>query len=147
MAKKSKTQRAKASAKRADKREQARIAEEEEANREPEPVKEKGKVATLLEKTPLKRTDEEKAEAIQYKKEQQEQEEREKEEKKKNKKEHFVFFKNVRSEMKRVTWPSRQDVARWSLVVVGALVFFTVFVLVMDNLVVTPLLYLISSLA
>ena len=42
--------------------------------------------------------------------------------------------------MKRVTWPTRQDVIRWSGVVVGALVFFGVYVAVLDNVDRHPLL-------
>lgn len=147
MAKKSKSQRAKASARRAEKKERARIAEEEEQNLEPEPVKEKGKVVSFLESTPLKKTDEEKAEAAKAKQEEREREEKERAEAKKNKKPRFQGLRNVRAEMKRVTWPTRQDVVRWSLVVVAALIFFTLFVLIMDNAIVTPILYFISGLA
>ena len=57
------------------------------------------------------------------------------------------FLREVRSEMKRVTWPTKQDVLRWSGVVIVALVFFSVFVLVLDNFIVTPVLLGISSLA
>lgn len=147
MAKKSKTQRAKASARRAEKKERARIAEEEELNREPEPVVEKGKIASFLESTPLKKTDEEKAAAAKAKEEERAREEKEKAEAKKNKKPRFQGLRNVRAEMKRVTWPTRTDVFRWSGVVIAALVFFTVFVVVLDNFIVTPLLYFISGLA
>lgn len=147
MAKKSKTQRAKASARRQQKKEQARIAAEQEANAPEEAEVEKGKFTKFLESTPLKQSDEEKAERAQYKEEEKRREEREKAEAQKNKKPRFQFFRNVRSEMKRVTWPTREDTMRWSLVVVGALVFFTAFVLLMDNVIVTPVLYLISGLA
>ena len=58
----------------------------------------------------------------------------------------FQFFKDVRAEMKRVTWPTRTDVIRWSGVVVGALVFFGVYVAVLDNLIVTPALLALTSL-
>ncbi|MGI6591081.1 MAG: preprotein translocase subunit SecE [Eggerthellaceae bacterium] len=146
MAKKSKTQRAKASARRQKRKEQARIAEEEAAKAAEEPEEEKGKFTKFLESTPLKQSDEEKAERAQYKAEEKKREEREKAEAERNKKPHFQFFRNVRSEMKRVTWPTREDTARWSLVVLGALVFFTAFVLLMDNAIVTPILYLISGL-
>ena len=62
-------------------------------------------------------------------------------------KEHrFGFLKDVRSELKRVTWPTKQDVLRWSVVVVVALVFFGVYVAVLDNVVITPLLIAISGL-
>ena len=64
----------------------------------------------------------------------------------KAKKNRFQFFKDVRSEMKRVTWPTKQDVARWSLVVVVALLFFGVYVAVLDNAIITPVLYGISGL-
>lgn len=67
-------------------------------------------------------------------------------EKAKPKKERFKFLKDVRSEMKRVTWPSRQEVLRWSVVVVVALLFFGIYVAVLDNWVVTPILVLISGL-
>lgn len=63
----------------------------------------------------------------------------------KPKKQHFKFLKEVRSELKRVTWPTRIDVLRWSGIVVVALVFFGVFTAVLDNLIVTPLLVLISG--
>ena len=62
------------------------------------------------------------------------------------KKKHFQFLRDVRAEMKRVTWPTRQDVLRWSAVVVGALLFFGVYVAVLDNLIVTPALVALSSL-
>ena len=52
----------------------------------------------------------------------------------------------VRAEMKRVTWPTKQDVLRWSLVVVGALLFFGITVAVLDNLIITPVLVGISGL-
>jgi preprotein translocase subunit SecE len=147
MAKKSKAQRARASARRQGKKERARIAADEELNREPEPEVEKGKVTKFLESTPLKKTDEEKAAAAERKREERELEEKERAERKKNKKPMFQGLRNVRAEMRRVTWPTRQDVARWSLVVIVALIFFTFFVIVLDNFVVTPLLYFISGFA
>ena len=147
MAKKSKAQRARASARRQEKKERARLAAEEELNREPEPEVEKGAVVKFLESTPLKKTDEEKAAAAERKKEEREAEEKERAERKKNKKPRFQGLRNVRAEMRRVTWPTRQDVIRWSLVVVFALIFFTLFVVVLDNFVVTPILYFISGFA
>ena len=56
MAKKSKAQRARASARRQEKKERARIAAEEELNQEPEPEVEKGAVTKFLESTPLKKS-------------------------------------------------------------------------------------------
>lgn len=61
-----------------------------------------------------------------------------KKEDKPKKKSRFQFFKDVRAEMKRVTWPTRTDVLRWSGVVVGALVFFGVYVAILDNVIITP---------
>ncbi len=61
------------------------------------------------------------------------------------KKKRFQFFREVRAEMKRVTWPSRTDVLRWSGVVVVALLFFGVFVALLDNAIITPLLVLVSG--
>ena len=64
----------------------------------------------------------------------------------KPKKKRFQFIKDVRAEMKRVTWPTRTDVLRWSGVVVAALVFFGVYVAILDNLIVTPALVALSGL-
>ena len=64
----------------------------------------------------------------------------------KPKKVRFQFLKDVRAEMKRVTWPTRQDVVRWTGVVVGALIFFGVYVAILDNLIVSPGIVALSSL-
>jgi preprotein translocase subunit SecE len=56
-----------------------------------------------------------------------------------------TYVKNVRLEIKRTTWPSRQEVLRMSLIVVGALLFFGVFIFIMDW-VMTHLLELYSGL-
>ena len=66
--------------------------------------------------------------------------------KEKPKKVRFQFLHDVRAEMKRVTWPSRTDVMRWSGVVVGALLFFGVYTAVLDNAIVTPALVALTSL-
>ncbi|MCL1847958.1 MAG: preprotein translocase subunit SecE, partial [Coriobacteriia bacterium] len=44
----------------------------------------------------------------------------------------LTYFKNVRLEIKRTTWPSRNEVFRMSLIVVGALIFFGVFIFIID---------------
>ena len=62
------------------------------------------------------------------------------------KKKRFQFLRDVRSEMKRVTWPTKKDVLRWSVVVVAALLFFGVYVALLDNVIITPVLVGISSL-
>ena len=64
----------------------------------------------------------------------------------KPKKVRFQFLQDVRAEMKRVTWPSRTDVLRWSGVVVAALLFFGIYTAVLDNVIVTPALVAITSL-
>lgn len=126
MAKKSKTQRAKASAARQQRkadRENEVLVEESEPEVEEKP---KSKLNFL------KKSDDEVLKA-------------EKKAEKKAKKKRFQFLKDVKAEMKRVTWPSRTDVIRWSGVVVVALLFFGVFVALLDNVVVMPLLVLISG--
>ena len=60
-------------------------------------------------------------------------------------KQRFKFLKDVRLELKRVTWPTRQEVIRWTCVVLGALVFFGVFVAVLDA-VIQPIVVAISGL-
>lgn len=138
MAKKSKTQRAKASAARSARKEakkaeaaaaelkavQGEVAEEEAPKKKlfgkaskPEGSAQNYKQVKAAEKKPAK-----------------------------PKKKRFQFFKDVKAEMKRVTWPTRQDVLRWSVVVVAALLFFGVYVAVLDNGIITPILFLISGL-
>lgn len=63
----------------------------------------------------------------------------------KPKNQRFKFLKDVRLELKRVTWPTRQEVIRWTGVVLGALVFFGVFVAVLDA-VIQPIVVAISGL-
>ena len=129
MAKKSKTQKAKASANRAAKK--ARAAEQEN-------------VVPVVEEAPKKRFFNKKDSA-----ETKPTPKPAKETKKassKPKKRRFGFLSDVRSELRRVTWPSKQEVLQWSGVVVVALIFFGVFVVVLDDWVVTPILFAISSL-
>lgn len=149
MAKKSKTQRAKASAARQE-RKAARAAAEAKAAEEPanEHAKaaegdEKGSKGGLFKKSEGKK-DEALASAEKGDKAVKKDAKADKKDKKPGRV--VTFFRGVRSEMKRVTWPTRQDVIRWSGVVVAALLFFGVYVAVLDNLVVTPLLVGISSL-
>ncbi len=55
----------------------------------------------------------------------------------------FARMKNyvveVRAEMRRVTWPTRQELLNASLIVVAALIFFGVYIAIIDNVVVIPL--------
>lgn len=126
MAKKSKTQRAKASAAR-----QQRKADRENG------VVEEVVEAVEEEKKPAK--------VSIFKKSDDEQLKAEKKAEKKAKKVRFKFLKEVKAELKRVTWPSRSDVLRWTGVVVIALIFFGLFVGLLDNVIITPLLVLISG--
>lgn len=121
MAKKSKTQRAKASAARQARK--AQIAE----------LEAQGINVAELE---AKKAEEAKQLAAKKAAEQK---------KAKPKKQRFKFLKEVKAELKRVTWPTRPEVLRWTGVVVAALVFFGVFVAVLDNLIVTPLMVALSG--
>jgi preprotein translocase subunit SecE len=49
------------------------------------------------------------------------------------------YFRDVKSEMKRVVWPTRHEVLNSSLVVVVTLIFFVFFTLIVDTLVVQAL--------
>lgn len=120
MAKKSKTQRAKASANRQAKKAQAAALEAQGISAEEAAKK------TEAEKQQSKKAVQKKAE--------------------KPKKKRFKFLREVKAELKRVTWPTRVEVLRWTGVVVAALVFFGVFVAVLDNLIVTPLIVALSGL-
>ncbi len=131
MAKKSKTQKAKASAKKAAKK----VAQEREVE---VVVEEESKKKGLLAKKEAKKKEKEKQESL--------QDYQIKQEEAKPKKRRFQFFFDVRAEMRRVTWPSRQDVMQWTGVVIVALLFFGVFTLILDDWIVTPLLFAISSL-
>lgn len=131
MAKKSKTQKAKASAKKAAKK----VAQEREVE---VVVEEESKKKGLLAKKEAKKKEKEKQESL--------QDYQIKQEEAKPKKRRFQFFFDVRAEMRRVTWPSRQDVIQWTGVVIVALLFFGVFTLILDDWIVTPLLFAISSL-
>jgi len=44
----------------------------------------------------------------------------------------ITYFKNVRLEIKRTTWPNRNEVFRMSLIVVGALLFFGILIFFID---------------
>ncbi|MEF2656045.1 MAG: preprotein translocase subunit SecE [Eggerthellaceae bacterium] len=132
MAKKSKTQRAKASANRAAKKEQ-RVKDAE--------------VTPVVEEAPKKRFGFKKSSPAKVNTQKPSQPAaKAKKPAEKPKKKRFGFLSDVRSEMRRVTWPTKQDVLQWTGVVIVALLFFGVFVAIFDNWVVTPILFAISSL-
>ena len=129
MAKKSKTQRAKASAARAARKEarQAEAAAEalkqaqgESADTEAPKKKLVGKTSQAADSA----KDAKQSKAVEKKAEKKAA---------KPKKKRFQFLRDVKAEMKRVTWPSRQDVLRWSVVVVAALLFFGIYVAVLET--------------
>ncbi|WP_124061053.1 preprotein translocase subunit SecE [Gordonibacter sp. Marseille-P4307] len=137
MAHKSKTQRAKASAARSAKKVE-RAEQKAVASSEPMAAVE----GTETPKKGLFAKSEKKETAAA----QDKQQKAKKVEKETPKKSRFAFFKDVKAELKRVTWPSRQDVVQWSLVVVAALLFFGLYVGLLDNVIITPLLVAISGL-
>jgi preprotein translocase subunit SecE len=49
------------------------------------------------------------------------------------------YFRDVRSEMKRVVWPQRPEVINSSVVVIVTLLFFVVFTFLVDTVVVWAL--------
>ena len=132
MAKKSKTQKAKASAAR-----QQRKVERELEAANPQPAK--AEEAAPEKKGLFKKSSDASASSDSGKPAKKAEE--------KPKKKRFQFFRDVKGEMKRVTWPTRTDVLRWSGVVVVALLFFGIFVAILDNAIITPLLVLISGIS
>ena len=134
MAKKSKTQKAKASAA----RQQRKIERELEATN-PQPVQAEAAEGEKKKLSLFKKSAESDAPTV------SEGSKPARKADEKPKKKRFQFFRDVKAEMKRVTWPTRIDVLRWSGVVVVALLFFGVFVAILDNAIITPLLVLISG--
>lgn len=140
MAKKSKTQRAKASAARAAKKAQANDVVGTEVG-----TKATVKTDAAATEAPKKKIFGKlgKTEDTAVTKQEQDKSTVKKSEKKTKKP---SFLREVRAELKRVTWPTKQDVLRWSVVVVVALLFFGIYVAVLDNAIITPLLVAISGL-
>ena len=139
MATKSKTQRAKASAARKERkieREQEELASAKMAEEAGENV-----AAAKAPEAEAKKAEPKKAEKAAESKDAKAADKKSA----KPKKQRFQFFRDVRSELRRVTWPTRTDVLRWTGVVVVALLFFGVFVALLDNVVITPLLVFISG--
>ena len=132
MAKKSKTQKAKASAAR-----QQRKVERELEAANPQPAK--AEEAAPEKKGLFKKSSDASASSDSGKPAKKAEE--------KPKKKRFQFLRDVKAAMKRVTWPTRTDVLRWSGVVVVALLFFGIFVAILDNAIITPLLVLISGIS
>lgn len=51
-----------------------------------------------------------------------------------------VYFKGVKSEIKRVTWPSKDELVKYTGAVVGMLIFFGILIAIVDAVIV-PVLY------
>ena len=51
-----------------------------------------------------------------------------------------TYFKSVKSEIKRVTWPTKNELVKYTGAVLGMLVFFGVLIAVVDAVIV-PVLY------
>ncbi len=149
MAKKSKTQRAKASAARqqrkaAREQEEEALKEKEASALEEEDTSKKGALSRSSEKSSQKITSTSTVDSSAKAKNTEVKKAETKQPKRSNRV--VQFFRDMRSELHRVTWPSRRDVLQWTGVVVVALLFFGIFVAFFDNVVITPLLYLISGL-
>ena len=120
MVKKSKTQKAKASAARVAKKE-AKLEEESRIDNGEEkaaPVKAAEKTSTKNEEKPKPKSP---------------------------KKKRFKFFREVKAELKKVTWSTPKDVIRWSGVVLAAILFFGILIYVLDNVIWGPLVLFISG--
>ncbi len=44
----------------------------------------------------------------------------------------FKFFRNVSSEMKKVSWPKRKELTRYTITVISTVVFVALFFAVID---------------
>ncbi len=145
MAKKSKTQRAKASAARQARKAERELQPEETTAEEAKPAVEEKPKKPFLKKAADDGSDKKPAKKEAAETAKKAEKKAEKKADSKPKKKRFKFFHDVKGELKRVTWPTRTDVLRWSGVVVAALLFFGVFVALLDNAIITPLLVLISG--
>lgn len=52
------------------------------------------------------------------------------------------YFRDVRAEMTRVVWPTRTEVLNSSVVVVTTLIFFTLFIMIVDLMVQPTILFI-----
>ena len=56
-----------------------------------------------------------------------------------------TYFRDVRAEMTRVVWPTRTEVLNSSVVVVTTLIFFILFITIIDYVFVIPLISAIAK--
>ena len=47
-----------------------------------------------------------------------------------------TYLKNVKSELRRVVWPTKNEVINYSVVVVATLIFFGVLIYIVDTLII-----------
>ena len=146
MAKKSKTQKAKAAAARAARKQARAEAEKEAAVKAAQPEEEKVEESKIKQVFKKKEVEPQEKTAAQLRQERRDAKMAAKENKAPRKHGKIVqFFIDVKAELKRVTWPDRKDVGQWTGVVIGALCFFGCYVAFLDNLIVTPILLWIAS--
>ncbi len=50
-----------------------------------------------------------------------------------------TYCKDVKTEMQRVVWPTRPELINASGIVIGALIFFGIFIAIIDNIIIIPL--------
>ncbi len=50
-----------------------------------------------------------------------------------------TYCKEVKGEMQRVVWPTRPELINASVIVIGALIFFGVYIAIIDNIIIIPL--------
>lgn len=50
-----------------------------------------------------------------------------------------TYCKEVKGEMQRVVWPTRPELINASAIVIGALIFFGVYIAIIDNIIIIPL--------
>ena len=106
-------------------------------------VEESGKVEELLEVKPIP---EGSAPPSEPKPSKEERKKAKKAKKAKKDKDDKPYLVEVAEEVRRVTWPTKPEIFKWSLIIVAAVAFFTLFATVADNFIVMPLMYFISGL-
>lgn len=54
----------------------------------------------------------------------------------------FAYFKAVKIELHRVTWPTKEELINYTLVVLGTLLFFGVLIYLLDSLILPAFIWL-----
>ena len=58
-----------------------------------------------------------------------------------------TYTEEVIKETKRITWPGRDEVLKWGLIVMATIAFFTLFTFLVDNFIANPIVYGISDMS